>query len=110
MILVADGHTLFDDAFHATQANAQLGLDQLANGLGAAVAQVIDIVGRLGAVVDHDHAAHQAHNIPLGDHAVGDGNTFVQLELLVELVAADAFQVVMALIEELFFDKFAGVI
>ena len=42
---VADGHALAHDALHAQQADAQLVLDQLAHGLDAAVAQVVDVVG-----------------------------------------------------------------
>ena len=40
-----DRHALLDDALHAQQADAEVVLDQLADGADAAVAQVIDVVG-----------------------------------------------------------------
>src|SRR5512139_2395737 len=39
LVLIADRHALFDDSLHTAQANTQLILDQLANRLGAPVAE-----------------------------------------------------------------------
>ncbi len=109
-VLIADGHALFDHAFHTAQANAQLVLDELANGFYAAVAQMVNIIRRNHAVVDLDHPLHQAHDVPLGDHAMVAGHDFVQVQLLVELVAANALQVVMARVKDLLDQVVAGVI
>ena len=62
---------------------------------------MINIIRFLGAIVDHDHAAHQAYEIPLGDHAVGDRHIVMQVEFLIELIAPHAFKVIMALVKQL---------
>ena len=46
LVRVRDRHALPDHALHAQQADAELVLDQLADGAHAAVAQVVDVVRR----------------------------------------------------------------
>ena len=59
LLLVTDGHALFNNPLHATQANAQLILDKFANRLDAAIAQVINIIRRFDAIVNQDHSPQQ---------------------------------------------------
>jgi len=77
LVLVADGHALLDDAFHAPQADAQLVLNQLAHRLGAAVAQVIDIIWVLYPIINQNHAPNQANDIPFSDRPVGNAHSIV---------------------------------
>ena len=69
VVRLADRHALLDDALGAAQADAQLVLDQFADGLDAAVAEVVDVIGAGFAVVDHDHALDQLDDVALGDGA-----------------------------------------
>ena len=94
--LISNGHAFFDDAFHAAQANAQFVLDQLADGLHAAIAKVVDIIRQTRAVINFDHAADQADNVVLGDGAVFDRNEVFQVELLVQFVATNFLEIVVA--------------
>ena len=54
LVRVDDRHALAHDALHAQQADAELVLDQLADGAHAAVAQVVDVVRVADAVVELD--------------------------------------------------------
>jgi len=110
IFLVTNGHALFNDAFHTAQANAQFILNQFANSLNAAVAEVINIILVLSLVVDQNHAADEVNDIPGSNIAVRDRNAIHEVELLIELVAAHPLQVIMALVKELFFDECAGII
>src|SRR5690606_5981786 len=65
VILVANRHALAHHTFHTAQPNAQLGLQQLAYGLYAAVAKVINIVRTFLTVVDQDHVPHEVYNVVL---------------------------------------------
>ena len=109
MFLIMDGHTFLDDAFHTAQTDAELVADQFADGLHTAVAQMVDVILFLGAVVDLDHVADKVDDVPLGDVAVLDRDPFGQVQFLVQFVAADAFQVIMTLVEELLFQKVTGI-
>ena len=109
MFLIVDRHTFLDHAFHAAQTDAEFVADQFADRLDTAVAEVVNIILFLGAVVDLDHMADKVDDVPLRDVAVLDRNAFDQIELLVQLVAADPFQVIVALVEELFFEEFTRV-
>jgi hypothetical protein len=44
LLLVTDGHAFFDNALHAAQADAQFILNQFANRLDAAIAEVVNII------------------------------------------------------------------
>jgi len=107
--LIADGHTLFDDALHTTHANAQFVLDQFTDGLDAAITEVVDIILVFGLIVDHDHAAHQIDDIPFGHTAIRNGDAVHQVKFLIEFVTPDAFQVIMTHIEDLLFEELLGV-
>ncbi len=108
LFLVADRHALFDDALHTTQTDAQFVLDQLTHRLDAAIAQMIDIIGRLNAVVDLDHAAQQADYVVLCDSSMRDGD--IQIKFLIQFVAADALEVIVPLVEQLLLEELAGVV
>ncbi len=71
---------------------------------------MINIIGIRSAIVDHDHAPQQVDDIPLGDHAMGHRHMLIQVQLLIELVTPNFFQVIMALIKELLFEELLGVI
>ena len=61
-------------------------------------------------VVDLNHPPDQVDNIPFGDRAVGNRDALGQIQFLVEFVAADPFQVVMALVEQLLHQESPGVV
>ena len=104
---VLRGHALAHHALHARQTRAQLVLDQLANLADAAVAEVVDIVG-LDAQVDALALARagegrvagvQRHQVlDRGDDVLARQAAVVDVvleaELAVDLVAADAGQIV----------------
>ena len=71
---VPDRHALLDHPLHAQQADAELVLDQLADRLDAAVAQVVDVVGAGPGRMTccwRDHRRHDLHQVFLGQHARG---------------------------------------
>ncbi len=108
LLRLADRHALAHNALHAQQADAELVLDQLAHRLDAAVAQVVDVVGALDAVVDLDDAlddVDQVHGRQRMDLARD-----VQVEALVELVAAHFAQVVAPGCKEHLLDKVGRVV
>lgn len=96
---VLGGHALADHALHAAHADAELVLHELAHGADAAVAEVVDVVDLLGgvAVAEGEEVAEGRHDV-LGreDGLVG---RHVDAELLVDLVAAHAGEVVALRVE-----------
>ena len=104
-----DGHAFLDDTFHTAQTDAQFVADQFSDGLDTAVAKVVNIILFLGAVVDFDHVADKVDDVPLGDVAVCDRNTFGEVQLLVQFITANAFQVIVTLVEELLFQEVTGI-
>jgi len=109
-LTLADGHALADDALGAAHPDAQLVLDQLADRLDTAVAQVVDVIRAGRAIVDLDHVAHQLDQVVGGDGSRGALNLVVQPQALVQLVAPDALQIVTALVKELADQVLAGVV
>ncbi len=91
-------HALFDRALHADQADAVLVLHQLADRANAAVAEVIDVVDRALAVLQIDEVANRLEDVALGQHAILE--RLVDLELVVQLQAADLREVVALGVEE----------
>ena len=113
-------HPLADDALHAVEADAERLLDQLADGAETAVAEVLVLVelaadrvarhaGRLGREVlrllvdaqrlrQADEPLDERDDVLRRQHARPVGN--VDLEALVELVAADLREVVALRVEE----------
>ena len=110
VIRFTDRHTFLDDALGAAQPDTQLILDQFANRLDAAVAEVVDVVRTSFAVVDHDHALDQLDDVGFRDGAGRAGNRPVKAQALVELVTTDALKVVSALVEQLAFEVFARIV
>ena len=80
------------------KADPQLILDQLAHGLGAAVAQMIDVIGVLNPIVHLNDVLHQVKQILLGQGTMA--NRQVELQLPVDLVTPHLAQVVAARAEQ----------
>src|SRR2546428_188752 len=93
-----DGHALADHPFHAEQADAELALDEFANGADAAVAEVVDVVRRALSVVELDNPRDDLHKILVGERP--RGHRLLEAELAVQLVAADLREVITPEIEE----------
>ena len=96
--LLRHAHALFDRALHADQTDAVLVLHQLADRAHAAVAEVIDVVDHAAAVAQLDQVANRLEDVALREDLRLD--RFVDLELVVELQATDARQVVALGVEE----------
>ena len=96
---VLGGHALAHDALHAAHADAELVLNQLAHRADAAVAEVVDVIEALGGVAggEGQQVAQRLDDVLAGEHALA--GLGVDAELLVDLVAADARQVVALLVE-----------
>ena len=107
--LVADGHTFLDDPFHAAHTDAQFVLDQFADSLYAAVAQVVDIVCKFVAVVDADHALDQFDNIAFADRAVCDRNEFLQSPVSGSACSGLLFQGHNGADQKLFLEELFGI-
>ncbi len=99
IVRLADRHALLDDALRPPQPHAQLVLNQLAHSLDATVAQMVNVVRAIHAVVDVNHALDHLHDVRFGDgaHPAWD----VQLQSLVQLVTPHALQVITPLVEQL---------
>ena len=104
--VLMDRHLLFDRALHADEADAELVLEQLTDRADAAVAEVIDVVDAADVlaeaeqVVDDDVEVVRRHRL-LRDRRI-------EIELDVELEAADAREVVLAGVEEHAFEQRLG--
>ena len=96
--LLRHAHALLDRALHADQTDAVLVLHQLADRAHAAVAEVIDVVDRPLAVLQIDQVADRLEDVALGQDGVVE--RLVELELVVQLQAADLRQVVALGVEE----------
>ena len=126
LIGVDDRHPLADHALHPHHADSELVLQLLADGADPTVAKVVDIVVALDAVVDRhlgeDDRQQVAHPERLLARLVGLGAVGVEAERVtalgdlfvhraqprVDLVSADAAQVVAARIEELALEHRTG--
>ena len=105
---VEGAHALADHALHAADADAELVLDELADGADAAVAEVVDVVGlvALGTVMELHDVLHGADDVVHGEGGLGGGQ--VEAQLLVDLVAADLGEVVALGVEEQALEQVAG--
>ena len=115
LVDLLDRHALADDALHAQEADPERVLDQLAVGADAAVAEVVDVVLGVQATVGLDQVGDDRGDVLAGDRALLARQLHVHarghaVELLVELVAADATQVVAPEVEEQALDELAGVV
>ena len=97
---VRDRHALADHALHAQQAHAELVQDQLAHGADAAIAQVVDVVPLVLAVVDPDLLLDDRQHVGQAQRALVRVTAQQRGQPLIELVAPHAAQVVAPRIEE----------
>ena len=102
-------HLFLDHALHAQQADADLVLDQFAHGSHSPVAQVVDIVNLALTLVYEDHRANDRNDV-LAGQGLGIALLFRKVQAAIELVAADATQVVPSFLEEEIVDQVAGVL
>ena len=90
------GHSLFDNALHTHQPNADLVLYQLAHRPHAPVAQVVDVVRRYHPVVYQDHMPYQLNDVLRLQHA--QLGIRLPAQAAVQLMPTHAPQVVAPLI------------
>ena len=99
VICILAGHALADNTLHAAHADAELVLHELAHGADAAVAKVVDVVELLVgiALVKREQVAQGADDVLGGEDLLVCRD--VQAELLVDLVATNAGQVIALVVE-----------
>ncbi len=91
-------HALLDGARHAGQAQGELGPKLLANGLHAAVAEVVDVVGRALSILESNELTDDADHILLReDLLVG---VHVDVQPGVHAVTPHIAQVITVLVKE----------
>src|SRR5579864_8694263 len=94
-------HLLFDGAFHADQADAELVLHQLADRAHAPVAEVIDVVDRADVLTQLQQVRDGCVEIVRIEGALVETGGFLVLEQFdVELQTAHAGKVILARVEE----------
>ncbi len=104
--LLRHAHALLDGALHADQTDAVLVLHELADRADAPVAEVIDVVDHAAAVAQLDQVADRLEDVALGEDLGLD--RLVDLELVVQLEAADLGQVVALGVEEQVVEQVLG--
>jgi hypothetical protein len=95
---VLQAHAFLDGTLHAHEADAVLVLDQLAHGPHAAVPEMVDVVDLADAVLQLDQIAHHLEDVLAAQRALLQRH--LELELVVQLQAADLRQIVTLGIEE----------
>ncbi len=65
-----DAHAFLGYPLQAEQTDAELVLDEFADGADAAVAQMVDIVGMVVAVIDRDDLLDDGHDVFAGQGPV----------------------------------------
>ena len=100
VVCVLRCHALTNNALHAAHTNAELILDQLANGTDAAVAKVVNVIKvlRLITCVNSKKILKSCNNILFGKNTYVCRNLF--LKLLVNLVTTNTSKVITLLVEE----------
>ena len=100
VVCVLRCHTLTDNALHAAHTNAELVLDQLANGTDAAVAKVVNVIKvlRLITCMHCKKVLKSCDNVLFGKDTNICRNLF--LKLFVNLVTTNASKVIALLVEE----------
>ena len=106
VLLVGGGHALAGDLLHAEEAEAQLVLQQLADGADALVLQVVDVVSFRFAVDVRQHRLQNAGQVFGGQ--VADIQRDVHAELLVHEPASNLAKIVALDIEEEAVNKLPG--
>ena len=108
LVDVLRAHALTDDALHTAHADTELVGDELADGTDAAVAKVVDVVDleALLAGSEGQQVAQRSDDILVGEHR----DLFLggEVELLVDLVATDAGQIVALRVKEQALEQAAG--
>ena len=104
--LIEQGHALLDEALGAGEADAALVGEQFADGADAAAAEVVNVVQAAFAFFEAEKILGGGDEVFLGQDA---GVAALDAELLVDLVAADAAQIVTLGVEEEPLDQGAGV-
>ena len=94
VIGVLRDHALADDTLHATHANTELVLHELAHRTDTTVAKVVDVIDGLGrvAIVQREQVAKGAHDVLARKDALG--RVDVKAKLLVYLITADLGKVI----------------
>src|SRR3954453_4424423 len=115
LVQLLDGHALANDALHAQEADAEGVLDELAVRPDAPVTEMVDVVLGMEATVALDEMADDGGDVLAGDRPAVTGQLDAQprrdrVQLLVELVAPDATEVVAAEVEEEALDELTGVV
>src|SRR6266550_4106941 len=115
LVDLLDRHPLADNAFHPEKADPEGVLDQLAIGPDAAVPEVVDIVLEAEPAVELDQMADDRRDVLASDRPAFTGQLDPhpgrdRVQLPVELVPADAPEVVTAEVEEEALDELAGVV
>src|SRR5438552_3765852 len=104
---VEQSHALFYESFRASETNAALIGEQFANRSHATAAEVIDVVERAFAPAKIDQVFDRGDEILVGQNPLGKID--IDAELLVDLVTADASEVVFLRIEKESLEQGAGV-
>ena len=86
-------HAVLGVALHAQQTDAELALDQLADEFDAAVGQRVDVVSRFLGIIQADDLGDDGFQVLEAHDAVLSGVRHIQVQALVDLVAADAGEV-----------------
>ena len=97
-VVFFEAHSFFGDALHSGKGSLDLVCHQFAYGTDAAVAQVVDVVAAFFANVNFDEELHRIGDVVLRQSVLLERRIVVKL--FVELVAANASQVVAARREE----------
>ncbi len=105
--LVEQRHALLDEAFGARETDAALVGEQFADRADAAAAEMVNVVHAALALFEAEQIFGRGHQIVLGQNA--RAVLVLEAELLVDLVTADAAQIVALGIEEQPLEQRAGV-
>jgi len=105
--LVIHRHALADETLGAGEALAALVGEKLADGADAAGTEVVDIVDDALAALEADEILGGLDDVLGGDDALLDGG--LEVQLLVDLVAADRAEVVALRVEEQALEEGLGV-
>ena len=105
--LIEERHALLDEALGAGQTHAALVGEQFAHGADAAAAEMVNVVHAPLALLELEEIFGGVNQVRLGENARGRG--FTEVELLVDLVAAHASEVVALRVEEQALDERTGV-
>src|SRR5262249_47316053 len=91
-------HLFLYGAFHADEADAELVLQQFADGANAAVAKMVDVVDHADVLAQLEQVLDGGNEVRRFKRAIVKRR--IEAELDIELQAADAAEIVLARIEE----------